>query len=117
MPFTVPKEMTSGRFEPYDSGKEPLGPGQRCAICGQTDPQEYLKCERELCVPARVTLRIDERGFTAPKPLVSAFELAARMRRKALSLDWDEDGERNRLMLRARELEQGDSAEVPDEDI
>lgn len=60
---------------------------------------------------------IDNSGFSTPKPRVSAFDLARRMRAKALGLDWDEDEQRERLLLRARELETGDSAEVTDEDF
>lgn len=60
---------------------------------------------------------IDNSGFSTPRPRVSAWGLAARMRAKGLSLDWDEDELRNKLLLRARELETGDSAEVPDEDF
>jgi hypothetical protein len=56
-------------------------------------------------------------GFSTPKPRVSAFDLARRMRAKALSLDWEDDEYRERLLLRARELETGDSAEVTDEDF
>ena len=56
-------------------------------------------------------------SFTAPQALVTAYSLAARYRAKALSLGWEDDDKVNEYLRRARELETGDLAEVPDEDI
>lgn len=119
MSFTVPKLSPTGRLlSPNEDEKPPLGPGQRCLICFEDDPTKYNACTEAECYPVGPFRPESEPSpFTAPKPLVSAFELAARMRRKALSLDWDSDDERTRLLTRARELEKGDAVEVPEEDF
>ena len=114
MPFTAPKLSPNGSVI-HDIDKEPLQEGGRCLTCGERDPARYVNCRSAQCNPVYYD---DTSSFTIPKPLVSAFELAARMRRHALTLEWDADpGYLDKLMRRARELEKGDTAEVPDEDF
>ena len=119
MSFTAPKFTSTGRIiRPDELTKAPLGDGQRCLICFETDPTKYNACQEADCYPVGPFKPESEPSpFTAPKPLVSAFALARRMRAKALSLDWDEDEQRSRLLARARELEKGDRDEVPEEDF
>lgn len=116
MSFSVPKLSPTGRIL-RDEPKEPLPDKGRCLVCFETDPARYANCTKGDCYPIAAQEPDAPTGFKQPAPMVSAFELASRMRAKALRLDWDEDGERNRLMLRARELERGDFAEVPNEDF
>lgn len=92
MPWSVPT-IQNGRVQHAPSSEAPL-----------SDNSASLTTE-------------EPTGFSTPKPRVSAFDLARRMRAKALGLDWDQDEERERLLLRARELETGDFAEVTDEDF
>jgi hypothetical protein len=120
MSWSVPKLSPSGRILREET-KEPLPAGYRCLVCLETDPAVYANCTQGDCYPFpnNETDHPDDppSGWSKPKPLVSAFDLASRMRRKALSLDWEQDELRDSLLLRARQLEKGDTALVPDEDF
>lgn len=118
MSWSVPKLTPSGRILREDV-KEPLPAGYRCLVCLETDPAAYSNCTKGDCYPFpnNETDHPDDgpSGWVTPKSLVSAFDLASRMRAKALRLDWDQDEDRDRLLKRARELERGDRDEVPEE--
>lgn len=114
MSFTAPI-VRNGRVVRAEV-KPRLGDGQRCLVCFETDPTKFAACDTGDCYAVGPFRPESEPGdFAPPKPKVSAFDLARRMRAKALSLDWDADAERTRLLSRARELEKGDAAEVPEE--
>jgi hypothetical protein len=115
MPFSVPKLTPSGRIQRDVKGV--LAPGGRCLVCFETDPAKYANCPKPDCYPIHAEEYKAPTGFKPARPLVSAFELARSMRARALRLDWEQDEERERLLKRARELERGDHAEVPDEDF
>lgn len=133
MAFTLPKEMQSGSFQNYRptnnalpsdpspsppaGERAPLEPSHRCGLCATTDAAEYAACERQICFSEPIPLTAASAGFTAPKELVSAYELAARYTAAAHRLDWEDDEKRGRYLMRARELRRGDVAEVPDEEI
>lgn len=117
MPFLPATLNSHGQLSVAQASvKEPLAPGQRCLICFETDPTKYNACDSADCYPVGPFKPESEpSNFRPPAPLVSAFDLARRMRAKALSLDWDEDALRERLLTRARELEKGEHSEVPEE--
>lgn len=117
MSFSVPKIDHRGRILRPDV-KEPLLPGQRCLVCFETDPAKFANCGSDGCYAVGPFAEPpDTSGFKPVRPMVSAFDLARRMRAKALNLDWDADELRDKLLKRARELEKGDTAEVPEEDF
>ena len=121
MSFTAPRYTAQGRLIRDEPNKEALEVGQRCLVCFETCPQAYAACDKGHCYPVGASKpereAIDLSGFVAPAPLVSAYDLAARMTAKALALGWDDEEQAGRLLRRAKELRTGDSAEVPDEEF
>lgn len=147
MAFTRPREMLTGTFQSLDQtskppsassspttspaaspplppspnrlsdGREALADGLRCGLCATTDPAEYEACGRQICFPQPIPVTAESAGFTAPRNLVSAYELAARYRRAADALDWEDDEKRERYLRRAYELTHGSEAEVPNEEV
>ena len=116
MPFTVPRTTADGRLL-APVAKDALAPGQHCLICKETDQAKYDNCLGDCYPTGPYRIETEPGAFTVPRPLVSAFDLARRMRAKALRLEWEQDDERDALLTRARALEKGDSAEVPDEEF
>jgi hypothetical protein len=118
MSWSVPVIDRKGRvIRPEE--KPVLADGERCLVCFETDPARFANCTQGDCYPISnyESEKPDTSGFKLAKPFVSAFDLAKRMRAKALRLDWEQDELREQLLTRARALEKGDRAEVPDEDF